>query len=406
MGSASDKLNFSKMATGKVCFALVIAIAVVAGKVTVEPKAGGCNQAIPVAPESYPHDMCGSVAKLSEDKRMEVFTYGFDNAYWYKKQTGVGGGFGNWTSLGGIFAGGPSVTKNADGHTVIFGRGIDKAVWYKTLLPGGKATPWTSLGGDTSSRAVPLLDSQGLLHVFARGSNRAIWHKYQVANGTHASWGQWHNLGGVVTSAPQVVLDAESLIHVFSRGIDRALWHKQQAAVNGTFGWSNWESLGAVVSSGPYVPTVMNCQNFIEIFIRGSDKGVWHKRQTINDYRGITWSPWKPLGGVFASAPVVIMNGDGLLDVFGRGPDKAVWHKVQGHHPVDSPSDTWTHWGSIGGKVSTAPSLAIDFSGMVHVFTRGIDKSIWHTTQAPVNNTAAFGLPWETLGGRFRTFSC
>merc|ERR1712054_245651 len=143
MGSASDKLNFSKMATGKVCFALVIAIAVVAGKVTVEPKAGGCNQAIPVAPDSYPHDMCGSVAKLSEDKRMEVFTYGFDNAYWYKKQTGVGGGFGNWTSLGGIFAGGPSVTKNADGHTVIFGRGIDKAVWYKTLLPGGKATPWT-----------------------------------------------------------------------------------------------------------------------------------------------------------------------------------------------------------------------------------------------------------------------
>merc|ERR1711985_94055 len=152
------------------------------------------------------------------------------------------------------------------------------------------------------------------------------------------------------------VLDAESLIHVFSRGIDRALWHKQQAAVNGTFGWSNWESLGAVVSSGPYVPTGMNCQNFIEIFIRGSDK--------------------------------------------------AVWHKGQGHHPVDSPSDTWTHWGSIGGKVSTAPSLAIDFSGMVHVFTRGIDKSIWHTTQAPVNNTAAFGLPWETLGGRFRTFSC
>jgi len=349
---------------------------------------------------------CSVAAKLSEDKRVELISYGFDNAFWYKKQMGVGMGFGEWTSLGGIFASGPSMAKNADGHTVVFGRGVDKSIWYKTILPGGKATPWTNLGGDSQSKPYPVLDSQGLIHVFILASNRAIWHKAQIANGTHASWGQWHNLGGVVTSSPQIVLDAESLIHVFARGIDRALWHKQQAALNGTFGWSNWESLGAVVSSGPQTPAVLNCQNFIELFIRGSDKGYWHKRQTINDYRGLTWSQWKPLGGVFASAPATIMNGDGLLDVFGRGPDKSIWHKVQGHHPVDAPSDTWTHWGSIGGKHSVTPNLVLDFAGMVHVFVRGLEGSVWHTTQAPVNNTAAFGLPWDNLGGRFRTFPC
>ena len=43
--------------------------------------------------------------------------------------------------------------------------------------------------------------------------------------------------------------------------------------------------------------------------------------------KGEKWSEWESLGGELTSDPVAVSLGNGRIDVFVRGTDKALWHK-------------------------------------------------------------------------------
>merc|ERR1712146_388241 len=121
-----------------------------------------------------------------------------------------------------------------------------------------------------------------------------------------------------------------------------------------------------------------------------------HTRQTVNDERGLVWSPWRSLGGIFSSAPAVQMNSDSLLTVYGRGPEKGVWYKQQAHHPVDSPSDTWSKWVPLGGRFTASIDAIPDSRGYINIFGRGPAKSILTrllASSAPGNRWAAASVP-------------
>jgi len=254
-----------------------------------------------------------------------------------------------------------------------------------------------------------LLDSQGLIHLFVRGKDSAVWEKRQFANGTEAVWGDWISLGGIVTSNIAAVLDPESVIHLFARGVEGSMWMMtQKLEDDGSLSWVSWvKSENSVyLSSSATIVAELNAQGLIEVFARGGDKALWHTRQTVNDERGVIWSPWKSLGGIFSSAAATAINSDSLLTIYGRGPEKGVWYKQQAHHPVDSPSDAWSKWTPLGGRFSASADVTLDSRGYVNVFGRGLDRGVWHRGQMYSNRTVGFFGPWTNMGGRFRSFPC
>jgi hypothetical protein len=372
---------------------------------------GGSNIGIPLAQQPIPFDKCSIAAANDADLRLTAVSWGYNNEFFMAKQSENWGPWGDWKSIGGFFAGGPTVIRNANNDLTVFGRGADRKVWYKVVRSEDDIeSDWTPLGGKLlSGRVTAILDSQGLIHVFARGKDSAVWEKRQYANGTEAVWGEWVSLGGIVTSNVAAINDPESVMHLFARGVDGALWTMtQKLEDDGSLTWIAWEKSenSVYLSSSASISAHLNAQGLIEVVARGADKAFWHTRQAVNDERGVVWSPWKSLSGIFSSASATTMNSNYLLNVFGRGPEKGFWYKQQAHHPVDSPSDAWSKWSALGGRFSTSPDLALDSRGYVNVFGRGLDRAIWHRGQIFSNNTVGFLGPWTKMGGRFRSFAC
>jgi hypothetical protein len=378
--------------------------------VAAKEQAGGENFGIPLAPLPIPFDKCSVAATNDADMRLTVFAWGYNNEFWMSKQGENWGAMSEWKSTGGFFAGGPTVIRNANNDVVVFGRGADKKIWYKVFHPDSTEEEWVPLGGKVlSSRITAVVDPQGLIHLFGRAADSAVWEKRQYANGTEAVWGEWTSLGGILSGSPAAIVDAEGVTHLFARGVDGGLWSMtQRLEEDGSLTWVAWtkaENSVYLSSSATIIPK-LNAQNLIEVIVRGADKAFWHTRQTVNDERGLVWSPWKSLGGIFSSAPAVQMNSDSLLTVYGRGPEKGVWYKQQAHHPVDSPSDTWSKWVPLGGRFTASVDAIPDSRGYINIFGRGLDKSVWSRGQMYSNKTVGFFGPWSNMGGRFRSFGC
>jgi len=170
-------------------------------------------------------------------------------------------------------------------------------------------------------------------------------------------------------------------LEVFVRGSDKALWHKWQGAPND--GWSGWGSLGGWID---LLETARNADGRLEVFVRGSDGALWHKWQTAPNNG---WSGWASLGG-WIDRLALGQNADGRLEVFARGSDKALWHMWQ-----TAPSNGWSGWASLGGWVDS-PTIARNADGRLEIFVIGSDHALWHKWQTAPNNGWS---GWASLGG-------
>lgn len=381
-----------------------------------------------------PNDRCGVIVSAQEDGRLVLFAVGQDQQIYHKFHMPRGelptaDGFTFWSSMGGTFMGGPSVARDATGRLAVYARGADRAIWLKSQVdPNGQTwTPWTSLGGQLSSAPRAILDSEGFMHVFAKAfSNNALMHKaqYHAANGT--AWSEWVSLGGSLTSSPSVLIDAESMIHVFARGPDRALWHKQQLGnhKSGTVAWDKWQCLEGMLASSPAIPTTLDGVNLVETIVRAADKSFWHKGQIVSPSaissagtvaggapRAVKWGEWRQLGGIFTSSPVAVVNEDNLMQVFGRSSDQQILYLAQTNQPNGTVAwGNWSSLSSLGGgnapPIATSPAVRMTKEGLLNVFVRGADRSIYYMQQQMVNDTAVFNGTWKSLGGNWRTFAC
>lgn len=196
--------------------------------------------------------------------------------------------------------------------------------------------------------------------------------------------GTFLNAGAAVA---QVATGAVGSLEIFARGSDSAVWHKRQTAPSN--GWGEWASLGGWID---ILESARNADGRLEIFARGADKALWHNRQTTPNNG---WSGWAPLGG-WIDLLAVDQNADGRLEIFARGPDKALWHKWQ-----TAPSNGWSGWASLGGWIDLL-AVARNADGRLEVFARGSDGAIWHRAQtAPGNGWSG----WASLGGWFDLLS-
>jgi len=342
-----------------------------------------------------------------------------------------------WQCLGGCFTSSPAAIVDTAGLVHLFARGCDRALWRLSqqahpvsMQPVSRApAPHPSnlpsledgqparerllyAAGDPAAKAgaSPTPAAAGWAAEGAAEDGEDEWQS------NDARWGEWASMGGIITSAPAASVDAEGMLHVFCRGITRALTHLRQRWNGTAVAWEAWESLGGALASGPQQRGLSDGSNFINLYVRGSDRAVWRKIEQANVTAdpagrrlGVRWSNWESLGGAMSSGVSVASTPDGLSEVFARGPDRGLWHKRQSFR-AGSADPSWSKWTSLSGTLSSAAEVVQvpTLQGELHVFSRGLDGGVWHKAQvggAQPNGSVEWNQ-WRSLGGATRLFNC
>jgi hypothetical protein len=192
-------------------------------------------------------------------------------------------------------------------------------------------------------------------------------------------------LGGVLTSRVLVETNSDGRLEVFVRGSDSGLWHRWQTSPGS--GWSAWQSLGGVLIGDPAVAT--NADGRLEAFVRGADGALWHTAQTSPG--SSIWTGWTSLGGYLTSNLAVGTNANGALEVLARGGDNALWDITQ-----TSPGVSWGDWRYLGGIIASDASVVALPDGRLAALVLGADNGAWWISQ--ITPGSSWGA-WSALGG-------
>ena len=114
------------------------------------------------------------------------------------------------------------------------------------------------------------------MNIFVEGSDSACW---QSPDGGKT----WVSLGGQLTSAPSATTRG-AIIDVFVRGTDGGVWTKQWTGS----AWRGWFNLGGKVLSGTGPEAVTPDGTAIDLYVVGTDKRLY-----LATWNGTKWSAFK-----------------------------------------------------------------------------------------------------------------
>lgn len=151
---------------------------------------------------------------------------------------------------------------------------------------------------------------------------------------------------GPIDSGVAVASTGPSELHLFHVSAAGVMLYRQWDGDPAT--WNDaWIALGSSMkvdaTTNPDAISIDGTR--LDVFARGSDDELY---QITSSDGGGTWGGWESLGGVLTSAPTVASWGSNRMDVLVRGADYAIWHRAWN-------GIGWTNWGSIGGIFSSAP---------------------------------------------------
>jgi hypothetical protein len=238
------------------------------------------------------------------------------------------------------------------------------------------------LGAADVTRAYPRLETWRQVHaqLTGNGANKTFDNAFTDRCGLSLPPGrpasQWESLGGATPSRVAALSWAPNRLDLFVRGTDDGIWHKWW---DGRV-WNGWESLGGTTRNP--VTAVSWGPNRLDLFVRGTDDAIWHKW-----WDGQAWNGWESLGGATMDSIAAVSWAANRLDLFVRGTDNGIWHKWW-----DGAS--WGGWESLGGA-TPSPVAAVSWGpNRLDLFVRGTDNGIWHKWW----DGASWG-GWESLGG-------
>ena len=135
--------------------------------------------------------------------------------------------------------------------------------------------------------------------------------------------------------------------------------------------WSGWYSLGGPTSgtfkAGSDPAAISSGPGRTDIFVRGTDDALWRL-----EWLGIMWGPWTSLGGALTSSPTVASWASDRMDVFVRGPGNTIWQKTY-------QTGVWSAWSNLaGGAVASAPAAVSWGTNRIDVFARSTNNSLLH----------------------------
>lgn len=323
------------------------------------------------------------------------------------------------------------VPGNDDSMTIV-GLGINRSVWIKKYN-GEEWGEWVSLNGTSSSGPAALKDEKDQLHVFIRGIDGLIWHRYEK----DGEWSDWLHLGNVkTTSGPVAVINSEGLISVFAIGSNKAVWVNTQEGLRDSEGVctsgktfptaeqeansKNGESIATTNTGfdedGPnhkpveLVQTAQSSDNqdaLRDSLVSNATAEANREWERVDALKTTTdgvkemkyvWSGWENLGGVWTSKPTVTINHEGLLSVFVRGTDRSIYYASQetsAEHGL-----VWSDWIWLKGNFASVPKISAvtTADGMTVLTARGMDKSFYIKKQTNDADGVEWGK-WEPVGG-------
>jgi hypothetical protein len=115
-------------------------------------------------------------------------------------------------------------------------------------------------------------------------------------------------------------------------------------------------------------------QDTISVYVFSTDQLLWHRWW--DETYG--WHGWE-LQDKFdetpqvTSAPAVAKRGSGGTDLFACG----LSDELRARSFIGGPPDPWTPWGSLGGKLTSAPAAVSKVPGQLDVFAHGTDGALW-----------------------------
>lgn len=280
-----------------------------------------------------------------------------------------------WWSHGGESVGTPVIASLGNNLLTIIRRDRNGHIWNQEWTGSGwspSLTDWYDLGGNFAGDVHAVSWAPGRLDLFVRGWDGNVYHK-AYENGWWPSQTGWINLGGGgVTSDPVAVAWDKNRLDIFVRGKNGDVIHK---AWTGSSWWpagTDWESLGGVIPFGskPAVASVKN--NRLSVLVRGMDNAAWY-----NFWNGQTWSGWNSIGGSMTSDPSIANYNWGVPNVFlaFRGADGKVNHRVGNGENVWINGDSWKTF-PVKVLPGTRVNLIGDKDGNVHMMVRDTNFDI------------------------------
>jgi hypothetical protein len=203
------------------------------------------------------------------------------------------------------------------------------------------------LNATTPPVGASVAQANQLLRVFGIGGDNQIWEATQVSGDifTDGSALPVLPVGIVATSAPTAILNESGILDVFVRGSDSGIYHTTQTALNAST-FAPWSSAGLGGWSNGVPAPVLDNDNRVNVFVVGTDEGLWVSTETSagsGTYSGFSAVSGRPTGpnGFIRSNPVPVRRSDRRIDVFFRVGDDSLEFARQA--TVDATTFTWNN---------------------------------------------------------------
>jgi hypothetical protein len=253
----------------------------------------------------------------------------------------------------------PAIEQWPGGSLAMYLRGTDNNIYRKSLDATTEqwSTSWEALGRPGASAA----SDPGVVSWASGRSDVVVRSGPEIFIMSSPNWGTWQNLGSPgngAASAPAITSFGPNHLDVFVRAADDKIYHRWCSAnCSGNSGtWSNWDALGADTFRGK--PAVVSRgTTYIDLFAHGMNDKLWVMRF---DPASGGWGSWSQVpfqsgltlhwnaGCSDCNSPAAGSRTLGSVDAYVRGADDKLWWTT-------SSGMTWSGFRPLGGVLTSSP---------------------------------------------------
>ena len=275
---------------------------------------------------------------------------------------------------GGVFAGDPSSSQNANGDTFVVARDNSNALWAgvfnaNTLSWGS----WTYGAGITKGVPALAVAASGTAYIAARDN----WNSYWLTSYTQGGgFGSWTYLAGIFSTDPVMAACGDGSMYIVGRDNWRSLWSGRYVPGSG---FQGWQYGGGIIQGNPAV--TCGTDNTVYVAVRDDWNSLWMAR-----VQGNSWLGWSYGGGIMNGDPQAAAGGNGTIYTVLRDSGGVVWYRGY----TEGTSGGWQSWVMTGGMLqSVAPAAN---AGDLYIAGRDGKNDLWWYR--------ATGNQWTNIGNR------
>lgn len=230
---------------------------------------------------------------------------------------------------------------------------IHGAAWQQDVLGGKWRGWWSILDGKAKkgSSVAVVARHPDKLDLFVAGGDGRVYTAAWDRHVTNSQWrGWWQILNATVPPGGTISAVARdpNKLDVFVVGTDGGIWTAAWDQNVGGAKWRGWwRILNGVAAPGSPVAAVAREPNKLDVFVIGTDGGIWTAAWDQN-VAGAKWRGWWRIrDGIAASGSGVtaVSRDPNKLDVFVVGTDGRIWTAAWDQNVADA---QWRGWWRIG----------------------------------------------------------